>query len=93
MVELTREENDIIAEHQELINTLNRYDSTRKVKELSKIGLKKVAKKQNILENELNRAKNCKKKTIDELKGIARFRRIKNSEKLTKEDLITTLLK
>ena len=39
MVELTREENDIIAEHQELINTLNRYDSTRKVKELSKIGL------------------------------------------------------
>ena len=62
MVELTREENDIIAEHQELINTLNRYDSTRKVKELSKIGLKKVAKKQNILENELNRAKNCKKK-------------------------------
>ena len=62
MVELTKEENDIIAEHQELINTLNRYDSTRKVKELSKIGLKKVAKKQNILENELNRAKNCKKK-------------------------------
>ena len=33
MVELTREENDIIAEHQELLNTLNRYDSTRKVKE------------------------------------------------------------
>ena len=62
MVELTREENDIIAEHQELINTLNRYDSTRKVKELSKIGLKKIAKKQNILENKLNRAKNCKKK-------------------------------
>ena len=62
MVELTREENDIIAEHQELINTLNRYDSTLKVKELSKIGLKKIAKKQNILENELNRAKNCKKK-------------------------------
>ena len=62
MVELTREENDIIAEHQELINTLNRYDSTRKVKELSKTGLKKIAKKQNILENELNRAKNCKKK-------------------------------
>ena len=62
MVELTREENDIIAEHQELINTLNRHDSTRKVKELSKIGLNKIAKKQNILENELNRAKNCKKK-------------------------------
>ena len=61
MVELTREENDIIAEHQELINTIKRYDSTRKVKELSKIGLKKIAKKQNISENELNRAKKLQK--------------------------------
>ena len=36
--------------------------------------------------------KNYKKKSRDELKEIARLRRIKNSNKLTKEGLITSLL-
>ena len=43
---------------QELINTLNRYDSRRKVKsirrKLSKIGLNKTAEIQNISKTELN---------------------------------------
>ena len=57
MVELTREEYNLIAEHQgikkpqnmstkKLINTLNRYDSKRKGEKLLKIGLGKVAKYQ-----------------------------------------------
>ena len=33
------------------------------------------------------------KNSIDELREIARLRRIKNREKLTKEDLIISLLK
>ena len=33
------------------------------------------------------------KQSIDELREIARLRRIKNREKLTKEDLIISLLK
>ena len=37
--------------------------------------------------------KNYKKKSRDELKEIARLRRIKNSNKLTKEGLIISLLK
>ena len=45
---------------QELINTLSRYDSRRKVKntrrKLLKIGLGKIAKTQNISKNELNQA-------------------------------------
>ena len=49
---------------QELINTLTRYDSRRKIKkirrELSRIRLEKIAKVQNISKNELNQAKNCK---------------------------------
>ena len=50
----------------ELMNTLSRYDSRRKVKnirkKLSEIGLKKVAKIQNISKNELSQAK----KLLDE---------------------------
>ena len=108
MVELTRKEYNIIAKNrgiiepqnmttQELINTLTRYDSRRKVKnnrkKLLKIGLEKIAKIQNISKNELNQAKKLQRKSIDELKEIARLRRIKNTEKLTKEDLIISLLK
>ena len=81
----------------ELINTLSRYDSRRKVKnihkKLSGMGPEKIAKIQNILKNELNQAKKLQIKSIDELKKIARLRAIKNSEKSTKEDLSIILLK
>ena len=81
----------------ELINTLSRYDSRRKVKnihkKLSGMGPEKIAKIQNILKNELNQAKKLQIKSIDELKKIARLRTIKNSEKSTKEDLSIILLK
>ena len=77
MVELTRKEYNIIAKNrgiiepenmstQELLNTLSRYDSRRKIKsnrwKLSKIGLGKIAKIQNISKNELNQAEKLKKK-------------------------------
>ena len=108
MVELTRKEYNIVAKNrdiiepqnmttQELINTLSRYDSRRKVKntckKLLKIGLEKIAKIQNISKNELNQAKKLQSKSTDELKEIARLRRIKNRKKLTKEALIIALLK
>ena len=47
----------------ELLNTHNRYDSR-----LSKIGLEKIAKIQNISENELNQTKKLQGKSIDELR-------------------------
>ena len=107
-IELTREEYNLITKNrgfiepqkmstQELLNTLSRYDSRRKVKsnrrKLLEIGLEKIAKIQNISKNELNPAKKLQKKSIDELKEIARLRRIKNRDKLTKEGLIISLLK
>ena len=76
MVELTRKEYNIIAKNrgiiepenmstQELLNTLSRYDSRRKIKsnrwKWSKIGLGKIAKIQNISKNELNQAEKLKK--------------------------------
>ena len=103
-MELTREEYNLIAKGRgienpqnmstkKLLNTLHRYDSRRKRTKLSEIGLEKFAKIPNISENELNQAKDLQKRSIDELKEIARLRRIRNSEKLTKEDLIISLLK
>ena len=44
-----------------------------------------------ISKNELNKAEKLQRILIDELKMIARLRRIRNSEKLTKEVLIRTL--
>ena len=38
-------------------------------------------------------AKKLQNNSIDELRGIARLRRFKNSDNLTKEDLIISLLK
>ena len=108
MVELTKKEYNIIAKNrgieepqkmstQELLDTLSRYDSRRKVKNTRKNLLnnrtRKIAKIPNISKNELNQVKKVQRKPIDELKRIARLRRIKNSEKITKEELIIVLLK
>ena len=107
-INLTQIEYNIIAKNrgiqrpqdmstEELLNTLSRYDSKRKVKsihrKLQRLGLEKIAKIQNISINDLNKAEKLQEKSIDELKAIARLRSIKNFEKLTKEDLIFTLLK
>ena len=43
--------------------------------------------------NELSKTEKLQNKSIDELRGIARLRRIKNYDNLTKEDLIISLLK
>ena len=80
-----------------LLYTLSRYDNKRKVnsnrRKILKIGLEKIAKIQNISENELRKAEKLQNKSIDELQGIAILRRIKNSDNLGKEDLIISLLK
>ena len=82
---------------EELLKTLTRYDSKRKVisnfRKLSKLNLKKIAEKQNISKNEVGIAEKLQNKSIDELQGIAKLRRIKNYDNLTKEDLIFSLLK
>ena len=108
IIELTRKGYNLIAKNrgiqepqnmstEELLNTLSRYDSKRKVKsnrrKLLKIKLEKIAKIQNISKNELSKAEKLQNKTIDELRGIARLRRIKNYDNLTKEDLIISFLK
>ena len=81
----------------ELLDTLSRYDTKRKVNsnrtKILKMGLEKIAKIQNISENELRKAENLQSKSIDELREIARLRGFKKLDGLTKKDLIFRLLK
>ena len=107
-IELTRKEYNFIAKNRviqepqnlstkDLLNALSRYDSRSKVKnnckKLLNIKLERVAKMQNISKNDLSKPEKLQNKSIGELWGIARLRRIKNYDNLTKEDLIITLLK
>ena len=85
---------------EELIDTIIRYGIKRKVEsnrrkllKLLKIKPEKINKIQNISKNDLRKAKKLQNKSIDELRGIAKLRRIKNYDNLTKEDLIISLLK
>ena len=75
---------------EELIDTIIRYGIKRKVEsnrrkllKLLKIKPEKINKIQNISKNDLRKAKKLQKKSIDELRGIARLRRIKNYDNLT----------
>ena len=108
IIMLTRKEYGLIAKNkgikepqkmstEELLNTLYRYDIKCEVKsnrrKLNKINLKKNAKKQNISRNELCKAEKLQNKSKDELQEIAKLRRIKNYDNLTREGLIFSFLK
>ena len=56
-------------------------------------GLKKIAKMQNLSQNEFNQTAVMRGLSWDELERIAKIRRIKNYEDMRKEDLILSLLK
>ena len=106
IIEFTRKEYDVIAKirsikepqnmsTEELLNTLSRYDSKRKLKSNRRklLKIKLIAKIQHISKNELRETEKLQNKSIDELRGIATLRRIENYDNLTREDLIISLLK
>ena len=55
--------------------------------------MKKIAKMQNLSQNELNQIEEIRDQSRDELERIAKIRRIKNYEEMSKEELIIFLLK
>ena len=81
----------------DLLNNLSRSDSKGKSyrirKKLRKVDLNKYIKKQNISENDLRKATKLQNISLDDLRKIAILRRIKNYDKLSREDLIYTLLR
>lgn len=80
-----------------MINTIDRYDSKRKSysnrRKLRKVGPNTYIKKQIISENDLRKAAKLHNMSIDDLKKTAILQRIKNYDKLLREDLIYTLLR
>ena len=81
----------------DLLNALSRNYSKRKSyairRKLRKVDLNKYIKKQNISENDLRKATKLQNISLDDLRKIAILRRIKNYDKLSREDLIYTLLR
>ena len=55
--------------------------------------MKKIAKMQNLSQNELNQIEEMRDQSRDELERIAKIRRIKNYEEMSKEELIISLSK
>ena len=92
MVNLTRKKNSTNNKKRGILRLLSapaRYIKC-KVKSVYRKLVKKQPKK---TDNELYNEENLKRKSIDELKEIAKLRGIKNRGKLKKERLITSLLK
>ena len=71
-----------------------KYTCTRKKrKRLFEKGLKKIAKMQNLSQNELNQTAEMHNQPRDELERIAKIRRIQNYEEMSKKELTISLLK
>ena len=71
----------------------NALAHVKKRKRLFEKRLKKIAKMQNLSQNEFNQIAEMRGQSQDELEQIAKMRRIKNYEKVTKEELIISVLK
>ena len=95
MVRLTTKEKSTNTKKRSILR-LFRYIK-RKLRSIYRKLVKKEPKRTdkipNILENDVNNADKLQKKSIDELKEIAKLIKIKNVDKLTKEGLIISLLK
>ena len=75
----------------ELLNTM--AESERIIKNLSQNGIKKIARMESLSQNELKQIVKMQDLSQDELEQIARMRRIKDYKNMSREDLLTALLK
>ena len=71
----------------------DRLEQFKKRQRLLEKGLWQIAKMQNLSQNELNQITKMQNQLQDELEQIAEMRRIKNYEKMSKEELIISLSK
>ena len=76
---------------QNLLSTLDKSEYI--FKDLSKNGLKQIAKMQNISQNELKQITKMQNFSQNKLKQIAKTRHIKNYKNMSKEELLIFLLK
>ena len=71
----------------------NKRKSLRIHKGFRDLGLNKLAKRQNLTRKDLREAIRLNNKSVEDLRKLAKLRRIKNYDGLTKEDLIYILLR
>ena len=78
----------------DLLNALSRYDSRCKSYKIRrKLSINKYIKKQNISENDLRKVTKLQSMSIADLRKIPKLRKLKNCDKMSKKDLIYTLLR
>ena len=78
----------------DLLNALSRYDSRCKSYKIRrKLSINKYIKKQNISENDLRKVTKLQSMSIAGLRKIPKLRKLKNCDKMSKKDLIYTLLR
>ena len=102
MVKLTTHELRLIAGKKGIKNyqnmsrekLLSALDKSEHItKNLSKNGLKQIARMQNLSLNELEQIKKMQNLSKNKLKQIVKNRRIRNHKNMSKEDLLIALLK
>ena len=100
MVNLTEHELTLVAKNRGIKNYNNMSsekltldETERNLNTLSEKGLKRIEKMQNLSQNELNQTIKIHDQSRGELERIAKMRRIKRYDKMSKEELIISLLK
>lgn len=101
----TQQNNNIspnfIESYNSVIRELNRYfyalNEEYKVRlrqrKLKRLGLRKIAKRQNLSRKDIKRRMQLNQLSHDDVKKISELQRIKNTDQLTREDLIYALLR
>ena len=81
----------------QLVNAYNKYLKNRKsqniYKKFSQTTQRNIKKRTNPTKTDLSKAQTLHNKSLSDLQRLARLRRIKNYEDMTKKDLIYTLLR
>lgn len=101
----TQQNNNIspnfIESYNSVIRELNRYfyalNEEYKVRlrqrKLKRLGLRKIAKRQNLSRKDIKRRMQLNKLSHDDVKKISELQKIKNTDQLTREDLSYALLR
>ena len=92
---------NFIESYNSVIRELNRYfyalNEEYKVRlrqrKLKRLGLRKIAKRQNLSRKDIKRRMQLNQLSHDDVKKISELQKIKNTDQLTREDLIYALLR
>lgn len=86
--------NSVIRELDRYFYALNEeYKVRLRQRKLKRLGLRKIAKRQNLSRKDIKRRMQLNQLSHDDVKKISELQKIKNTDQLTREDLIYALLR